>query len=245
MKALYLASALGLAALAAPAIAQDGDLTLSETAVNPNETVLSLSITESVSKAPDQVILTAGVETNADSASAALAQNTAKMTSVIAALKAAGIPEKNIQTSGINVSPRYRYDQENQTQVLIGYTASNMVTVKSDKVGDAGKLIDALVGAGATNISGPTFTLRDPDPVRDQARGKAMKTAEGRARLYMQAGGFTGMRIISISEQSENPPMPYGGVRLQAADASNKTTPVEPGEVDTGVTIRVKYALSK
>lgn len=235
MKTLFLASALGLAALAAPAIAQDGDLTLSETAVNPNETVLSLSINEIVTKAPDRVILSAGVETNADSASAALSQNASRMNSVIAALKKAGIPEKDIQTSGINVSPRYRYDQENQSQVLIGYTASNMVTVKSDNVGDAGKLIDALVGAGATNISGPSFTLRDPDPALDEARGKAMKTADSRAKLYMRAGGFTGMRIISISEQ--------GG--MMAMDAKAESTPVQPGQVETGVTLRIKYALSR
>lgn len=247
MKALFLASALSLAVFSAPAaIAQDGMIAFSpEGKLNPNEAVLSLSVTENIAKAPDRVIISAGVETNADTASAALSQNSAKMNSVIAALKKAGIADKNIQTSGINVSPRYRYDQSSQEQVMTGYSASNMVTIKSDNIDDAGKLIDALVGAGATNLNGPQFTLANPDPVVDEARSKAIASANNRARIYMQAGGFTGMRILSISEQNMGGPVIMASARMMAMDAAPKATPVQPGEVETGITVTVRYALSK
>lgn len=214
--------------------------------VAPKGPMLSLSVTESVNSAPDMATLSTGVQTRALTAKEAMTQNATQMDKLIATLVKAGIERKDIQTSGINLNPRYDYSNrtEEQGPRFIGYEASNQLSVVVRKLDRAGDLIDSLVSAGATNINGPSFGIAEPDKLLDQARTKALKTAQARANLYAQATGFRTARLVSISEGGgfAPPPMP---VMMMARDsaAAAPATKIEPGEVSTSISLNVQYML--
>jgi uncharacterized protein YggE len=243
------AFALGAASLAAavPVAA------LAQTSVNIAETapVVTLNVTETVEAAPDIVTVGTGVETRAPTAKQAMADNATQMASLIAALGKAGIAKKDIQTSGIRLNAQYDYSGRNpdgsqSPPKFTGYEAANQVSVTLRDVTKVGDLLDKMVAAGATTISGPNFAIDDPAPLLVQARGTALKSAKAQADFYAQAAGYASTRLISITESNSggNPPMPLMATRFKA-DAAMASTPVEPGQVSAAVTLTVQYALVK
>lgn len=209
--------------------------------------VLGLSVSESIESAPDMATISTGVQTRALAAKDAMAQNAAQMDKLVAALLKGGIERKDIQTSGINLNPQYDYSQRSDGQPprFIGYEANNQLTVKVRKIDKAGELVDAMVGAGATNVNGPTFGIAEPDKLLDQARLKSLKTAQERANLYAQATGYKSARLISISEGGGySPPMPVMmTARMDAAAAPQ--TKIEPGQISTSISLNVQYVLER
>jgi uncharacterized protein YggE len=226
---------------------------LAQTSVNIAETapVVTLNVTETVEGAPDIVNVGTGVQTRAPTARQAMADNASQMSALIAALAKAGIAKKDIQTSGINLSAQYDYSARNAdgsqgAPKFIGYEASNQLSVKLRDVNKVGDLLDRMVLAGATSISGPSFAIDDPAPLLVQARGAAIKSARAQADFYAQAAGYRSARLISIAESNSGgtPPMPMVMSARFKADAA-PSTPVEPGQVSAAVTLTVQYALEK
>ncbi len=210
----------------------------------PAETLLSLTATGESTRVPDIAIISAGVVTQAPEARAALSANNTQMTRVVAALKKAGIAERDIQTSNINLNPQYTYEDRKAPQ-LIGYQATNNVTVKLRKLAGAGSVIDALVSEGANQVNGPTFGLDKPEEATNEARLDAVKKARARADLYAGAAGLRVKRIVSITEGGgyQPPyPMPKMVMRAEAQDAAS-APPVEAGEVGTNVSVTVVFEL--
>ena len=162
MKALLLAS-LCLGALTLPAAVQAQGPVVQTI----NGTRLDLSVTGEVSRVPDIANISAGVVTRAASATAAISQNAVRMERVRAALKRAGIEDRDIQTNSINLNPEYRY-QDNHAPVLTGYTASNQVSIRFRDIRNIGKILDALVAEGDNQINGPNLSI---DNVVHGARG--------------------------------------------------------------------------
>jgi uncharacterized protein YggE len=232
----YVLPAAAMAALAAPAGAE-----VHLTSAGP---IVELTVHESVEAEPDLVTVGAGVTTQAPTAVEAMRANAQAMTSVIARIKALGIPERDIQTTGINLGAQYDYDQESRRQVFRGYQVSNRVSVKLRDVPRTGEVLDALVSAGATDLSGPDFSIEDDAGARAQARKAAMASAQAQALDYARAAGYSGVRLLEISESiASAPPMPYArGVALEAAAPK---TPVQPGLVQAGVTIQVTYEMTR
>ena len=229
--------AVAAAALAAvPAAAADVQVT-------SQGPIVELSVSETVKARPDIADVSAGVTTEAPTAVAAMAANAKAMDAVIARIKALGIPAQDIQTSGINLGAQYDYDQARQRQVFRAYQASNRVSVTLRKVADAGRVLDALVAAGATDIGGPSFSIDDDSAPRAQARKAAFEKAQAQATEYARWAGFTGVRLLSVSEAVERGrPMPMASeARMMAMDA--KATPVEPGLVGTSVNLSVTYEM--
>lgn len=204
-------------------------------------TILDVVAEGRTTAVPDIATLSAGVTTQAPTAVAALADNAQRMTRVVAALKKAGIAPRDITTRSVNLSPQYRY-AENQPPVVTGYQASNIVTVRFRDVAASGAILDALVGQGANQIDGPTLSLSNPDAALDQARGDAMLRAKARAALYAKAAGLSVARILSISEGSEQS-APPGPVLYARAKAVAADTPVLAGESDVTATISVRFLL--
>jgi len=171
-------------------------------------------------------------------------QNAQEMDAVIKRIKSLGIADRDIQTTGINLGARYDYDQSSQRQVFRGYTASNRVSVILRKVADTGKVLDSLVAAGATDLGGPQFSIDDDTAVKAQARKGAMARAKAQAMEYATWAGYTGLRLLEVSESiSGDQPMPM--VQRAMAESSNKATPVEPGLVGTAVSVTVKYEMTR
>ena len=162
-------------------------------------TRLDISATGEATRVPDVAMISAGVVTRAASARAALQQNAAQMDRVRAALKRAGIADRDIQTSNISLNPDYVYAQ-NQPPKLTGYRASNTVNIKFRDLKRTGAILDALVREGANQINGPSLTIDKPEAAYDEARVKAIANGRARAELYGRALGMQVVRLISVSE---------------------------------------------
>lgn len=234
----YIIPALMLGAAALPASA-------AEVQIQAAGPVVELSVNETVTAKPDLATISAGVTTEAPTAVAAMRQNASEMDAVIKRIKALGIADRDIQTTGINLNPRYDYDQPSQRQVFRGYSASNRVSVILRKVADTGKVMDALVTAGANDIGGPQFSIDDDTAAKAQARKAAMQNAQAQAMEYAKWAGYTGVRLLEVSESMmSSPPMPMQE-RAIMASGSKVSTPVEPGMVGTGVSVTVKYEMTR
>jgi uncharacterized protein YggE len=214
-------------------------------------TLLSLSAEGKVTRAPDLAVFSAGVVSQGKSASQALAANAANMTRVIAALKTAGIAERDIQTSNLSLNPVYQQQRtlpdgtiDPPQPRIIGYQAQNTVSVRQRNLTDYGKVIDTLVTAGANQVNGPSFEVENSDPALDEARVAAMKKARARADLYARAAGLRVGRIISISESGGwSPPPPQAVMYRMAAMDAAPTSPVQAGEMQLAITVSVQFEL--
>ena len=204
-------------------------------------TRLDISATGEVSRVPDLAIITAGVVTKAPTASAALQESASRMQRVVAALKRAGIGDRDIQTSNVNLNPEYRYP-ENQSPQLTGYSASNNVTVRFRDVRTSGRILDALVGVGANQISGPNLTIDNTDAALDEARAKAIAVGRARAQAYARSLGMRVVRLVAVSETGGNSivqPLPM----YARADVAMAKTQIEPGEQKLQVTLAMTFEL--
>lgn len=213
-----------LLCLAAPALAQTTE-----------PRTLTMSGSATAKAAPDMADISAGVTSDAPTAAAALAANSAAMNRVFAALDRAGIARKNVQTSSFNVSPVYASRTPSEPQRLTGYRVSNEVHVILDDVAKVGATLDALVAAGANQMNGLNFSIKDPAPLLARARADAVADAKLRAQQYAQAAGVTLGPIRSISENGGEPPRPMYRVMAMAAAPA----PIAAGEesINAGVTI--------
>ncbi len=238
-KTLLTALALGAAALPASAMAQ-----AVASVPGISGTRLDISATGEVTRVPDLAIISAGVQTLQPTATGAIEENATRMEKVRAALKRAGIDDKDIQTSSISLNPEYRY-VENQPPRLTGYRASNTVNVKFRDLKRTGAILDALVAEGANQINGPNLTIDKPEAAYDEARVKAIAAGRARAELYARALGKRVVRLLSVSEGSGYqmpPPMPVAYARDMAAQAVAKTE-IDPGTQELQVTLAMSFEL--
>ena len=231
----YVLPILAASAFAVPAAA--------EVQVETKGPVVELTVNENVEAEPDLVTIGAGVSTQARTAVEAMRTNATAMAAVIDRIKALGVPARDIQTTGISLGAMYDYNQATQRQVFRGYQASNRVSVKLRDIDRTGEVLDALVAAGATDLNGPDWSIDDDTAARAQARRQAMETARAQALEYARAAGFTDIRLLEVSETiASQPPMPMlRAVALEQAAA----TPVQPGMVQAGVTVRVSYEMTR
>ena len=186
-----------------------------------------------VTVVPDEASVSAGVHTQAESAAAALAQNAKLMSSVIAALKAAG--GSNLQTQQVSL-----YPQTNDQNQVTGYVADNSVSAEA-KIAGAGALIDAAVAAGANNVSGPTLDVSDRDARYRDALGKAVADARAKAAALAGAGGFGVGPVSSVTEQTAAAPAP---VYEAVAAGKSAATPIEPGTQDVTADVTVTFRIT-
>jgi len=201
-------------------------------------TLLSISADGKTTAQPDMAVISLGVQTNGDTAASATAENARRMTALMQAVRRAGVADRDVQTSNLNVSPQYQY-QDNQPPRLTGYQADNQVTVRVRDVSKLGRVMDAAVGA-----SGVNFTFQDVDAQLDTARQDAIRQAQHRADLYAHALNLHVARVISVSEGGGySPPMPLPVMAMARAEAAPVPTPVAAGEVQTTASVTVVYEL--
>jgi uncharacterized protein YggE len=237
LRPLLLASALTLGLATTASHAQTAAVPASAS----QGTLLSVSARAEASRTPDVATLSSGVVTQAADANAALRANAAQMDKVMAAIRAAGIAAKDVQTSGINVNPQYRY-AENQPPVITGYQASNTVNLKVRDIGKLGEVLDALVSSGANQVNGPSFEIDEPEVVYDEARRAALEKARARASMYAESLGLRVQRIVSISEGGGfQPPQPMM-MKAMAMDRM-ESSPVSPGQTTLSASLDVVFEL--
>lgn len=206
---------------------------------------LNLSAYGEVKTAPDMATISFGVVTEATTAAEAMRLNATRMNQVMAALRRAGIAERDVQTSGLNLSAQYDYVQ-NEPPRLRGYQANNRVTVIINDLSAVGTTADAVVAAGVNQIEGISFGLRDSTGAENRARQIAVRNLQAKAALYAQALGVELGGIRSLSEgggYAPRPPMPYA--RAEMAMDSSGPTPVAAGELTVRIDITGIYDLNR
>lgn len=197
---------------------------------------ITVSGTGQIQAQPDEAFVNAGVQTRAQTARDAQTTNNRQMQAVISAVKALGIPAKNIQTSGVSLYPVYGPNQN-----LEGYEARNNISVTVEQIDQAGQVLDAAVSAGANQTGGVSFGLKNDAEVRNKALAAAIADARGKAEALAGAAGVKITSVQAISEASVNVPMPAARVALGAAAASQAAVPVEPGQLTVSATVTVVY----
>lgn len=208
-------------------------------------TTLNVSAQSEMKAAPDIATVSTGIVTIAPTANDALKKNSVQMNDVFKALKAAGIKDKDIQTSGITLNPQYVYEK-NESPKIKGYQANNNLNVIIHDLKAIGGVLDALVAKGANQINGPNFTIENPDKLLDQARKEAVTKARARADLMAGAAGMKVKRIVSISESSgSSGPIPYPVMarKMEMMASADVSTPVAAGEVNLTANVNIVYEL--
>ena len=222
------AAAIASALLVAPAGAQ-----------TPADYPAAISVTgeATVSVPPDLAQIDAGVTSDAKTAREASEANNAAMSKVLSALKGAGIAEKDYQTARLSLQPQYPPNRSGPSPI-VGYRASNRVTVRVRDVTKVAILIDTLVGAGANDIGGIKFMVSKASKLLDDARTQAVTDARRKAEIYAKAAGVTLGAPLSISE--EGSPGPVFRAKMSAPMA---IAPVAQGEETLAVTVNVSWAI--
>ena len=204
-------------------------------AVDNGDTATGVTVqgSASVTVKPDRADLSFGVTEQARSARAALAANAGEMKRVIASLGAAGA--EDIRTQSVSLSPQY-----GSSNAVTGYVAENSVSVTVKDVARAGAVIDAAVGAGANQVSGPSLSSSDASELYRRALKAAVEDARARARALADAAGVTLGRVTQVVEGGSAPQPLEISAKAEAADA----TPIEPGVQQIEADVTVTFALS-
>jgi len=209
------------------------------------ERTLSVSGSGSVDVVPDMAIVQLGVETQADTASQALNENSDQMDGLINALESAGVSSQDIQTQRIELQPVYQQQntaQQNQTPPqIIGFRASNLVEVTVRNLDNLGELLDAAVSSGGNTINSIRFQVSNPQTALDQARENAMNDAQHKAEQLASLAGVELGQVMTISESSSTPPTP---VVVSAAREQAAAVPVQPGTESIQVNVQVTWELT-
>ncbi len=205
--------------------------------------VLTVNGEGRVSVVPDMATVSAGVQTLAETAEAALRQNSAAMQKIFGVLSEAGIEARDMQTGALSLYPQYGRPGQNDgdAPVIAGYVASNVLTVRVRALDELGTVLDRLGQAGANQINGVSFGLQDPGPATDAARKAAVADAQARAKLYAGAAGVRLGDVQSLSEQATGRPGPVM-MNMARAEAAFDV-PVAEGELDITAEVQIVWAI--
>jgi hypothetical protein len=223
---------------AVPAWSAEATLNISE----PQRAVVMTGEGE-IMAMPDQAVISAGAVTQAKTASEAVAENSAIMSRAFDALKGLGVSKAKTATSGFSLDPQYppQSDKNPQPRVIIGYEVSNSISVTLDDVARAGAVLDALIEAGANQSAGVTFSIKNQQPLLDQARALAARDALNRAQIYSRNVGATLGAVRSIREGYVSPST--NQVESVVVTASRAATPIAAGEQSVSATVTVEWAI--
>ncbi len=190
---------------------------------------------------PDMATVSLGVVTEGETAAEAMAANAIQLSAVLEQLRASGLEERDIQTSGLSLTPNWHQTETDPTPRILGYQASNMLTVRVRALDTLGSVLDRTISDGANNFNGLTFGLADPEPAMNEARRRAVADAMARARLLSDAAGLTLGPVVSITDGGfQGGPRPM--YRMEAA--ANSGVPMAAGEVSTTASVTMVFGLA-
>jgi uncharacterized protein YggE len=191
---------------------------------------------------PDHAQIQAGVETFADTVSAATSQNEATIQAIMAALGEMEIPEDAIQTSNYSLWAEQVYGDRGP-EGIAGYRVSNLVTIKIDSIDRVGDVIAAVTEAGANNIHGVSFSVADPAALEAEARESAIANARAKATSLADLSNVTLGEVVAISEVIGSPTPLLRGMGGGAAETAAAAPSISPGELSVQVQVQVSFAI--
>lgn len=194
-----------------------------------------------VEAVPDMAVVQIGVQREAREAGSAMAAASDAMTAVLAQVQDAGIAPGDIQTMRIGLDPRWRHANDGSAPRVVGYVASNDLSVTVRDLDLLGALLDAVVSDGANAMNGLSFDVADREALEDAARVAAVEDARRKAGMIAEAAESALGSVISLSEGS------FGGgppIMMQTAEAMRSSVPVAAGQIDVVVSVRAVFALA-
>lgn len=244
-----LVTALALALMALPLAAQAPRPGGGEQAMDAIP-VLTVSGSGEARVDPDLATVRLGVTAQAATARAAQEQVSRTAGAVLDTIRKLGIPDKDIQTSGLSLSPLYsqgRTEEERQAPKITGYQASNSVNIRIEDLTKVGPVIDAGLGAGANTLDGVEFGLRNDEAARAQALADAAGKARAKAQTLAKALGLTLGNILEVAEGGVSVmPQPYQRYGRAMAELSVAAdTPVSAGQVGVQASVTLRYRISQ
>jgi uncharacterized protein YggE len=198
-------------------------------------TVTGVGTVESV---PDEAEISLGVETEGATAKDALAENSARMERLLAALRGAGVKKEDIRTQEVSVYPRY----EPYGKPAEGYEAHNSVLVKIRDLDRAGAILELAARSGANQTSGPTMSASNRQELESKALSAAVRNARTKAEALAKAAGVGLGRVTAIVEGFAGGPEGYPLAARTAADAG-KSVPIEPGTEEVRATVTITFSI--
>jgi uncharacterized protein YggE len=195
---------------------------------------------------PDRARVQVGIETQARTAAAASSENARKQTAILAAIRALGIPAAQIKTLNYSVMPVQRWDEKDRRTVLDGYRVSNIVSVETDKLEQAGPIIDAGLSNGANRVAGLEFMLKDRAKAEDSALAQAVESARRQAEVAAKAAGGQVAELLEliVTESGRQEAMPMLAM-ARMADGGGASTPVSEGTTTVSVSVSTRWRFAK
>ncbi|HEY0931151.1 MAG TPA: SIMPL domain-containing protein [Gemmatimonas sp.] len=196
---------------------------------------------------PDRARVQVGVETQAKTAAIASQENNKKQTAILNAIRALGIPASQIQTLNYSVSPVQRYDEKERRTVIDGYRVSNIVQVETDKLEQAGQIIDAGLTNGANRVAGLDFLVKDRTKAQEAALAQAVATAKKQAEIAAQAAGGRVAELLELSINEYERPEPRPMMAMAKAESfdGGMPTPVAEGTTTVSVSVMTRWRFEK
>ncbi|RVV99801.1 DUF541 domain-containing protein [Mesobaculum littorinae] len=196
--------------------------------------------------APDMATITLGVTAEAPEAADAMADTQRRAAEVLDTLVAAGVEDRDVQTSSVELYPR-RDDSEASRQQgeppIVGYVATNRMTVRVRDLADLGPLMDDVVGAGSNLFQGLSFGLSEPEPAEDEALADAVEDARRKAEILAQAAGVTLGQLERMDESGGNRPYPPQMMEMRAV--SDSAGGIAEGELEISANVLVTWRVSE
>lgn len=212
------------------------------TGTEPALHTLTVSGTGKVTVVPDVARVYLGVSLTKPTVKEARAEAAAAMTAILAAVKALGIAEADIQTTGLNLSPQYaQTNSQGSSPRIVGYAISEQIQVTVRDLDKAGDVIDAATAKGATDVNGISFEIADPAKAQDDARAAAVVAARASAGAMASAAHVTLGAVVSITDAGGSSPIYYG--MAAPAPLADVKTPVQPGTQDVSAMVTVVFEL--
>lgn len=229
--------------LAAITLSACGPTTLVTNPAPPQRT-LDVTGTGMVNMTPDIAYINIGVQSEKDTATAAVADNNTQTQQVIDAIKAAGVSDKDIQTSNFSIYPNTQYDPQTNQKIGTTYVVNNTVNVTVRKLDQLGDMLDAAVKSGANNVNSVQFDVSDKTPALQQARAQAVKDAQSQAQQLASESGVTlgDIQTISFVNTIPTPVMDTFGKGGGAAFAA-PSVPIQSGQMTLTVTVSMTYVI--
>lgn len=205
------------------------------------QSLITVTGEATVEATPDMATVSLGVTTDGATAAEAMAANTKALQAVIDRLKAAGIEDRDLQTSNLTLNPNWVGYDSGSTPKIAGYVASNMLNVRVRALNSLGTVLDASIADGANTLNGITFDLSAPRPAQDEARKAAVEDAKARATLLVEAAGASLGNIVSITENAG-----YGsGMPMFRAEASAAPVPVASGQIGLTSSVTISFEIAE
>lgn len=205
------------------------------------EALVTVTGEATVEATPDMATISLGVTTEGQTAAEAMTANSKALQAVVERLKAAGIEDRDLQTSNLSLNPNWVGYDSGSTPKIAGYVASNMLNVRVRALDGLGSVLDASIADGANTLNGISFELAQPRPALDEARKAAVADARARAALLIEAAGGTLGKIVSITENSGyGSPMP-----MFKSDAAAAPVPVAAGQIGLSASVTISFEIAE